>query len=232
MKSKSWASEADMAAAVVAWIQEQGWTVHQEVAPWGWGSALDILAVRGPVLWAIECKLAMGLPVIEQAERWLAHAHMVSVATPPHGKHWRIARVISDKLGIGLLEVTNTKGVRFMGDAMIDQNQKPAQRLQVDSFLQDHLARFHADTCPAGCKEGVRMTPWRATVERIRALALESPGMRLRDALGRIDHSTYGSADSGVSALARIAKQGGGVPGLRLERKGRIWRVYATEEAA
>ena len=44
-----WPNEQTMAADVVTWLQSQGWTVHQEVSL-GYGTALDILAVRGPSL--------------------------------------------------------------------------------------------------------------------------------------------------------------------------------------
>jgi hypothetical protein len=70
--------ETDIARPVVAWLQAQGWTVYQEVQHQG--CVADIVAVRGPLLWVIECKAQLGLAVLGQALGWQGHAHAISVA--------------------------------------------------------------------------------------------------------------------------------------------------------
>src|SRR5581483_4069856 len=73
-------SESALAAVVVAWLEHEGWDVFQEVeSPAG---LCDIVAVRGPLVWSVETKLAFGTGVVEQAYDRLRFAHLVSVATP------------------------------------------------------------------------------------------------------------------------------------------------------
>ena len=50
-------SEQDLAAIVVGWLTERGWDVYQEVAIMG--KVADIVAVRGPCVWIVECKVRL-----------------------------------------------------------------------------------------------------------------------------------------------------------------------------
>ena len=76
-------AETDVAKVVVAWLRNQHWDVHQEVAPGGGGSPrADIVGVQGRRLYVVEVKTAFSLAVVEQAMGWLRSAHYVSVAVP------------------------------------------------------------------------------------------------------------------------------------------------------
>lgn len=65
MKRAKFNSEADLAGVVSAWLTTDGWTCYHEV-PVASGR-IDILAVRGPLVWAVETKLRAGLEVVDQA---------------------------------------------------------------------------------------------------------------------------------------------------------------------
>lgn len=43
-------SECELAAAVISWLKEKNYTVYEEVKD------IDIVAVKGDILWAIEVK--------------------------------------------------------------------------------------------------------------------------------------------------------------------------------
>jgi Holliday junction resolvase len=63
--------EATLAAAVVRWLEREGWDVYQEVqvsAPSTSGErVVDIIALKGPIVWGIECKVSLTLPLLLQA---------------------------------------------------------------------------------------------------------------------------------------------------------------------
>jgi len=47
--------EEDLARRVIEWLQVEQWVVWQEVTPGAQQAVCDIVARRGPVIWAIEC---------------------------------------------------------------------------------------------------------------------------------------------------------------------------------
>lgn len=103
-------TEADLAAAVSAWLRADGWRTYHEVP---FGGRIDIVAVRaGRLVWAIETKLRGGLDVLDQAlERRRCGASAVLVACP-RAKGGALARV-AHELGVGVLEVTEGYGEKL-----------------------------------------------------------------------------------------------------------------------
>jgi len=73
-------TESELAALLVDVLKDWGWEVYQEVS--GGCGVCDLVAKRGQIIWAIEAKLAFGLPVLEQAHRWRFSAHYVSILLP------------------------------------------------------------------------------------------------------------------------------------------------------
>ena len=103
--------ETEIAAAVVRWLVDMEWTVYQEVSLGG--RVIDLVATRGPLVWAIECKVSLGLAVLEQAYGLLGYAHYVSVAVrEPTSEdsvvRWFAEQVVAAEHGIGVLEVGET----------------------------------------------------------------------------------------------------------------------------
>lgn len=97
--------ETELAAVVVEELRGRGWTVYQEVTVGG--SVCDIVATSGRVLWAIEAKLGLGLPVLAQARAWQGAATLVSVAVTSgrRSSTRALALEVAGKFGIGVLEV-------------------------------------------------------------------------------------------------------------------------------
>ena len=99
--------ETEIAAAVVRWLVDMEWTVYQEVSLGG--RVIDLVATRGPLVWAIECKVSLGLAVLEQAYGLLGYAHYVSVAVrEPTSEdsvvRWFAEQVVAAEHGIGVIE--------------------------------------------------------------------------------------------------------------------------------
>lgn len=76
------ASEVELARAVIQWLDHQHWDVYQEVRVGPRGRIADIIAVRGPLTWVIECKKALGLEVLTQANDWPAMRRSIAVFCP------------------------------------------------------------------------------------------------------------------------------------------------------
>ena len=96
-------TEAQLAEAVVSYLEDWQWEVYQEVSPHG-GARCDIVATRGKIQWAIECKLSLGFPVLEQAFNWKRYCHYVSVAVPRNSSS-SFGDMICDRFNIGILSV-------------------------------------------------------------------------------------------------------------------------------
>lgn len=218
-------TEKDLAALVVASLQEQRWDVYQEVRLY-WGSPIaDIVATRGPLLWVIECKKTFGLDVLEQATHWTRYAHHVSVATPsPKERQVSTFKVqLLQALGIGQLHVIES----YMGYSGVSENVPPALHRRIHFKLRDVLRDEHKTLVAAGGNRGGYYTPFKGTCEEIRRYVARHPGTTLAETLKNIPHH-YSSINSGKAALSHLI-QGGKVPGLRLERQGKGLFLYVKE---
>jgi Holliday junction resolvase len=52
--------EEALAEKVIAWLEADNWDVYQEVRPWPtYARAIDIVAVKPGMIWAIECKTSL-----------------------------------------------------------------------------------------------------------------------------------------------------------------------------
>jgi len=73
-------SEVELCAIVRDWLLLDGWDVHQEVS--SVRGTIDMLAVGGKLLWAIEAKTRLSFGVCAQALERKAAVHQVSIAVP------------------------------------------------------------------------------------------------------------------------------------------------------
>jgi hypothetical protein len=99
-------SEVEVARWVIRFLESLEWDVYQEVS--GHPGRADIVARRGTVVWVVEVKTSFTLSVLEQAHRWLPHAHMVSVATP----RWpgAFGKDLCRMLGLGIISASQQYG--------------------------------------------------------------------------------------------------------------------------
>lgn len=205
---KRFTSEAEMARIVVGWLKEQRWEVYQEVAHMG--RRADIVATRGPLVWAIETKLSLSLSLFDQVMGWRPFAHHVSMATP-YGPSQQLRRILQEK-GIGVLIVTS------------HVNEMLQPRLNRKAWNKWRLREEQKSYAEAGNANGRYYTSYRGTCDALFALVKRSPGISLKDAMKGIAHhySSMTSACSAMSHWLRFDK----VPGIRCEKEGRFLRLY------
>ena len=220
--------EADLAALVVQYLDEEGWEVYQEVEPRRWGSTADIVAVQGHIVWVIECKLSMSMDLLGQAMEWKGYAHRVSVAVPApkNNRHNTkrdvfIHRVCLD-YGIGWFEVEDngySHGVR-------ERVRAGFNRRLVDSRIKDSLTEKHKTYAKAGNAERRRWTPFMHTCDQVSSLVRQRPGITLKEIVDAVDH--HYASDSGARSSLAHWIQNGKVKGVESRRDGRHLRFYAV----
>jgi len=206
-------TEADLAAVVVAWLQDSGAAVYQEVEVAG--GVADIVARVGPELWIIETKLSLSLALLVQAMGRRRHAHRAYCAVP-YTRTLRDFASVCREVGVGLLEVSagDERDCPRVKEAM------PAPRWNTRPVALATKLRPEHQTHAAAGTNGGRWTPFRDTCEQLRAIVERNPGVPLGDAVSSIrDH--YSSKAAARSSLAAWAAAGR-VPGVMIV-EGALW---------
>jgi len=221
--AKPWTKvEAELAKVVVDDLRARGFTVYQEVDV-GSGTA-DIVAVLGKVLWVIECKVSLGLRVLEQAHSWIGYANLVSVAVlPGQGRGRQLAEILARTIGVGILEVhgPNHRDWMFRGAASrVSEVLRPARQRVVFPWLRKNLRPEQQDFAPAGNADGKRFTAFAATCAALREVLRNGP-LTVREAVKALDGRHHYASE--LSARGSIFKwvRAGVVDGVVLIQAGK-----------
>jgi len=235
MKKGKWPStERDLARPLVAWLRELEWEVYQEVQVHFYGRVADIVAIRGPVLWVIECKRHLGLIVVGQAEFWRHYAHRVSVATPTHPD--RLMCQFLRVVGVGALTVCQTseyeegpdRHLTHRGVFEIEESvPSPTWHKAQAKSIRHVLTEAHQTYAEAGNNLGRRYSPFKATCASVLRAVTQHPGITMKDLMERVDHH-YRSPASARGCIAIWAKRDK-IEGVRVEYEGRKLRLFPTD---
>lgn len=232
--------ETEIARPVVAYLRDQQWDVHQEVAL---GARADIVGVHPrpsglALLWVIEVKRSLTFEVIAQARNWLDHAHYVSVAVPATHRSSdgrRIAERCLASYGIGLIEV-DMRYVRAGGEGSVRVCSAPTigRRRLIPQFV----ARLRGALCDetrtyaeAGNAESRFWSPFRNTCHQIVQEIQKRGPLTTRELVAAITHH-YRSDATARSTLPHWLLAGK-IPGVESD-SGRPmrWRLKAPEARA
>lgn len=217
-------TEADLAAAVSAWLRSDGWRTFHEV-PMGCGRA-DIVAVRGGALvWVVETKLRGGIDVLEQAlERRRCGASAVLVATPRArgGAFGRVAH----QLGIGVIEVNDLKQPRLA--AWPEYHRHARARELVRQLAPEQEVQV------AGKASGSYWTPFKSFVRDFVEFMSRSSGPMPLGEAAQADAIKRCKPHHELAQLKRYlvwSVEKGLIPGVRLEGAGKF-RAVVYDKAA
>lgn len=206
--------ECAIAEVVIAWLENAGADVYQEVECAG--GVADIVARVGAELWIVETKSAISLGVLYQAMERRRDAHRVYVAAP-RTRNVRDFEWLCRELGIGLLTVEQADQVCGIDPRVTELcasnrwNRRPVR-------LAASLTPGHKTHAKAGSVGGGgRWTPFRATCEALAGFVRANPGTTLKAAIAGIKHH-YRSPSSARSSM-RTWVERGRVPGIRVETK-------------
>lgn len=221
-------TEADLASCIVRYFTDQHWEVYQEVQIGPLMPRADIVIAQGKTVGIIECKQALGLPVMEQAFYWRGYAHFVWVATWYSSRPARLADRILKDHGIGHLEMrTGSFEHNDPGEAVAPTLLRRPPNLEL---LTQKLVPQQKTMVTAGGNRGGHWTPFKSTCYEIERIAKGNPGITLKEALNSFKHH-YSSTRSAMCSLPEwIAK--GKVPGVQLDKiDGKLRLVLATKTA-
>jgi len=197
---------------IVSYLRDLRWDVHQEVQPgYGWGIA-DIVAVQGPVLWVIECKMTLSIAVMSQAEGWIRHAcaNVVSVAVPRPlraSTDRDFAYRVCERFGVGVLVVDS--GYVHVGAR--PRFWRPTGYYK--NYLRDSLSDQTRTYAAAGSTAGAHFTAFKGTCQSIVTVLRETPGLTTRELVEKVNHH-YASDSSARSSLVKWLREGI-IPGVR-----------------
>jgi hypothetical protein len=221
-------SEAALAAAVVAYLEADGWTAYQEVsldyklrgASVVGDGRVDIVVTRDGQLGVVECKGGLTFALLAQAKRWIPYAHMVWIAVPfaRDSEGRREAFSIAREHGFGILVVHDTE-IRPRGS--------PTVRMSINDALLRSLRDGHKTSAEAGSNRGGQFTSFKETCEALRRYVTLNPGCKLAEAIAGIKHH-YGSKASAESSIRKMMRKGL-VPGVYVG-----WKqgLFSSEEEA
>lgn len=215
-------SESDMAKVVVDDLKELGYKVYQEVQIHRYGKCADIVAVQNSRVWVIECKLSLGLDVLEQAMFWTTYAHYVSVAVPYRRDSNDVARWVMKQLGIGWLQVRMSEE-DWRND--VSHTWGPTlHRKALTKQILDTLTPEHETFAQAGNANGRRLTAFSITCRNLASIVASEPGIPLASAISKLKHH-YGSETTARSCLAKWI-EAGSVRNVKMHRDGRKILLY------
>ena len=201
-------SEADIAAEVVKFYETTAnGDVYQEVQVETYGERADIVHKDpGGALTVIETKLALSWDLLDQGKAWKPFANAVIVAVP-QARHTRarlLAFDICDRfLGLGVIEV---------GDRGVHVRKQPRALERLDESLFLALREGHKTHAKAGEPAGGQFTPFRATLDALKAFVEANPGCTIQEAVAGITHH-YRGPKVAASVLLREIRHGR-VPGV------------------
>ena len=213
-------AETDVAQAVSQYLLDLGWDVYPEVQVRSYENRADLVGLlRDPTrTWVVCCKTSMGLAVCEQAAAWIGFANYVSVAYHS-GKVGRFLTNALKEQGIGALLVRPLWG----DDDELDVAEviSPALNRRVYDKLSAALCEGHKIRGVAGSKHDYH-TPFRETIDELRRVVANQPGLTLREAVAILRHH-YASDSTAISCLSKWIREGK-VTSLRVE--GKPLRLY------
>jgi hypothetical protein len=220
--------EQKFAQAVVEWLTAGGWEVYQEVVTYC--GRCDIVAVKGPIRWAIEVKTSLNLAVLDQARQNVAWFHHSSIAVPAPARSlhstprsWGLAHALAKQLGFGVIRIVlaDAEGYRCSREQQIKQDVLP--RLN----RRPGMVKLHEEQktwCAAGSSSGGHYTRFQRTVRDLTRYVERNPGIGLKDAIKGTDHH-YASIASATGAISKMIR-GGVIEGLRLDN-GKLYPLTA-----
>lgn len=212
--------ETEIAGPVVKYLQDLKWDVYQEVQVPGRGRA-DIVAVQGPVIWAIECKVKRSLEVLNQAWAWSRLANRVSIATSSRVGDDFYRMVVRD-YGIGVLCVSC--------GGLVSTCMEPRLRRRIGNNLINSLHEGQKTYAMAGNNEGAFWSPYKQTCQNIRDYVCSHPGASLKEVVENIKthYHTWGNAYQSLRHWLSC----GLVKGVKMEKNGKRLNLYIEKISA
>lgn len=217
-------TENELAKIIVNWLLADGWSVFEEISPWGGnGRRADLVARKNSIIWTIETKRHFNLEVLEQAEGWLPYAHFTSIAVWQSERLTGMTEKVCRKFKVGLITVRDWGGFE----------PKFAVYERVEGFFNRRAAtaaisRMLIDETKADGKAGSKAlayeTPFKKTCRNLLRIVNENPGIELEEAVRRGKHHYQDDRKAKINLFNKLIA--GELPDIAFERHGRKILLY------
>jgi len=222
--------ETELAEAVIAWLEMDGWDIYQEVQVYSYSGVCDIIATKGFLVWAIECKLNLTWGLIEQVSRWRTHFRSIAVPRAKAKTRGRYTayRVCNQFFNLGIIEVN-----RYYADKFDVHELKPAPLMreyhELAKNVFSRLRPEHKTHAKAGSTRGNMWTPYKHTMSRVKRFIGDNPGCTLKEIMEHTGEGHYAhmkSARASIKdALFTIEKKW-----CRVDTETIPWRYYLRDD--
>jgi hypothetical protein len=214
--------EKEFALKVVEWLQDQKWTVYQEV---GFDKCIDgvadIVAVMSNRVWIIEVKANLCLRVLSQAERWRSYANWRSIAIPSRRNNHedlRLTKTICSYLGIGIITVPQHSGSpSVLVESALNRRSKSKELIK-------QLKPEHQTYSEAGSAGNRRWTSFKSTSRDVVNYIGKHPGCTLKDLVEAVP-THYNSKSTAKACIVEYIQKKV-IPGVKIEREGKQFKLY------
>jgi len=226
--------ETDIGERVVSWLRMNDHEVWQECNFGQFDPTIDIIARKGSLWIAIECKTSLGLSVLGQAHRHVRSglAHQYFVAGPKESRRdyydcsagRGFFRHCSAQNGIGVIEVDMSAWGKPKVTVPAPLHRNP-HRLET---MKESLWEASKTQSKAGSSEGGAWSVFRQTAWDLQFFIKRNPGCTLKQAVDGIKHH-YASDAGAKSCLSKYINDNV-IKGIRRERCGNKLLLFLTDE--
>ena len=167
--------ETELAADVIKWLKTQDWTCYSEVTVSDAHGPVDIVAIKGREVRAIETKLQFSWDLLAQARQHVDYATEVYVATPWVRSQFETSILQDDVCAYLKLNRMSVDGHRI-GTKL---NKYTNWNANVDYFL-DAVRPEQLTVGVAGSKAGTAWTPFKGVAESVATFIRDNPGTTMK----------------------------------------------------
>lgn len=214
-KHKHFANEKELALPVIHHLKEHGFDVWQEVK-FG-GPIHDLVAVKGGLVYIVECKLSLTLGVMAQAyfSQHSAHITYIAVPAPDITRRNRMSYLdrrfpleVCRKFGIGVFYVSVRPD--WMSDSVftsVSIEIPPPQTGSPDDSLykeqMKNLSVIPKAYCEAGGNTGGYYTPYKGTMKNVQDIITTFPGIGISTIIAKLKGRHHYAHDQSARSSIR-----------------------------
>ena len=203
-------TEVQLAKPIIAYLEERGWDVYQEVLIYG--KVADIVATFGKLTWIVEVKTSLSLKLLEQIYNWRGKANFLSIAIPlnsyPGGDCFVEDILVKNKIGMLTVDKYQEDIFEYI------HPQLNRRVINIHKFIRPE----HKTWAEAGSQHGY-YTPFQRTKQNIEYEIKKHPnGILFKDFIKLTEHHYSSEAtarsclqkwiEDGIIKGAKIIKQG------------------------
>jgi len=209
-------TEVQLAKPIIAYLEERGWDVYQEVLIYG--KVADIVATFGKLTWIVEVKTSLSLKLLEQVYNWRGKANFISIAIPlnsyPGGDCFVKDILVKNKIGMLAVDKYQENVFEYI------HPQLNRGVINIHKFIKPE----HKTWAEAGSQHGY-YTPFQRTKQNIEYEIKKHPnGILFKDFIKLTEHH-YSSETTARSCLQKWI-EGGIIKGAKIINQGNKLFIY------